>query len=309
MLKHKIEWTQTTAVITGSGSGIGRAIAIAMAKKGVMVHLVDIRQERIAQMLDELSLYKNICGHTIDVRAPEQLEQLATTLQGKVDIVINCAGILHQGEIATSTHQELHQVMDINLWGVINTIKAFLPQMRKQKQGGKQGGHIINIASIAGLIGAPEMTLYNASKFAILGLSESLAIELASDKIQVATICPGSVNTNLSKDGLFSSNSTVAQTLRTTIQNGVNPERVALDIIQVIESSSLFKLSCVEPHWQILWFCKRMFPSLYPKFASIFYHKVVDKGFFNFFLTVKTEMRKWLENNFLFSTARIYLRK
>ncbi len=290
MLKHKIKWAEKTAIITGSGSGIGRAIAIAMAKKGVMVHLVDIRQERILAMLDELSFYTNICGHTIDVTVPEQLEELATTLRGQVDILINCAGILHQGKIATTTNQELHQVIDVNLWGVIHSIKAFLPQMRNRKQ----GSHIINIASIAGLIGAPEMTLYNASKFAILGLSESLAIELASDKIQVAAVCPGSVNTNLSRDGLFSSDSTVAQTLRRTIHSGVDPDRVALDIIQVIESSSLFKLSCVELHWQILWLCKRMFPSLYPKFASIFYHKVVDKGLLNFFLMVKTEIRKWL---------------
>lgn len=290
MLKHKIKWAEKTAIITGSGSGIGRAIAIAMARKGAKVHLVDLRQERILAMLDELSFYTNICGHTIDVTVPEQLEELATTLRGQVDILINCAGILHQGKIATTTNQELHQVIDVNLWGVIHSIKAFLPQMRNRKQ----GSHIINIASIAGLIGAPEMTLYNASKFAILGLSESLAIELASDKIQVAAVCPGSVNTNLSRDGLFSSDSTVAQTLRRTIHSGVDPDRVALDIIQVIESSSLFKLSCVELHWQILWLCKRMFPSLYPKFASIFYHKVVDKGLLNFFLMVKTEIRKWL---------------
>ncbi|MEM7579360.1 MAG: SDR family NAD(P)-dependent oxidoreductase [Mastigocoleus sp.] len=290
MLKHKIQWDEKTAVITGSASGIGKAIAIALAKKGVTVHLVDIRQERIVAMLDELSCDNNICGHTVDVTVPEQLEQLATSLRGKVDILINCAGILHQGKLATTTSKELHQVMDVNLWGVINSIKAFLPQMSNSKQ----GGHIINIASIAGLIGAPEMSLYNASKCAILGLSESLAIELASEKIQVAAICPGSVNTNLSRDGLFSSNSTVAQTLHRIINTGVDPDRVALDIIQVIESSSLFKLSCVELHWQILWLCKRMFPSLYPKFASIFYHKIVDKGLLNFFLTVKTKIRKWL---------------
>ena len=277
MLKHKIKWSEKTAVITGSGSGIGKAIAIAMAKKGVIVHLVDFRQERIVAMLDELSFYSNICGHTIDVTVPEQLEQLAKNLT-EVDVLINCAGVLHQGKIVAASNRELHQVIDVNLWGVINSIKAFLPQMSNRKQ----GSHIINIASIAGLIGAPEMSLYNASKCAIVGLSESLAIELASDKIRVAAICPGSVNTNLSRDGLFSSDSTVAKTLRRTIHNGVDPERVALDIIQVIEGSSLFKLSCVELHWQMLWWCKRMFPSLYPKFASIFYHNVIDRGLLNF---------------------------
>ena len=168
--------------------------------------------------------------------------------------------------------------MDVNLWGVINSIKAFLPQMSDRKQ----GSHIINIASIAGLISAPEMSLYNASKCAIVGLSESLAIELAPNKIQVATICPGSVNTNLGRDGLFSSDSIVAQTLHKTIHKGVDPERVALDVIRVIESTSLFKLSHVEFHWQILWWCKRIFPSLYPKFASIFYHNVVHRGLINF---------------------------
>ena len=278
MLKHKIKWSEKTAVITGGGSGIGKAIAIAMVKKGVTVHLVDFRQERITAMLDELSFYTNICGHTIDVTVPEQIKQLAKNLRGQVDILINCAGVLHQGKIATATDRELRQVMDVNLWGVIHSIKAFLPQMSNRKQ----ESHIINIASIAGLISAPEMSLYNASKCAIVGLSESLAIELAPNKIQVATICPGSVNTNLGRDGLFSSDSTVAQTLRKTIHKGVDPERVALDVIRVIESDSLFKLSHVEFHWQILWWCKRIFPSLYPKFASIFYHNIVDRGLIDF---------------------------
>ncbi|MEM8809369.1 MAG: SDR family oxidoreductase [Cyanobacteria bacterium P01_G01_bin.38] len=295
MLKHKIKWTEKTAVITGSGSGIGKAIAIAMAQKGVTVHLVDLRQERIVAILDELSsdpnvCAHNICGHTVDVTIPEQLEQLAATLPGQVDILINCAGILHQGKIATTANKELHQVLDVNLWGAIYSIKAFLPQMRNREQ----EGHIINIASIAGLIGAPEMALYNASKSAILGLTESLAIELASDKIHVAAVCPGSVNTNLSQDGLFSSDSTVAQTLRRTIRSGASPDRVAQDIIQVIARSSLFKLSCVELHWQLLWLCKRTFPASYPKFASIVYHKLVDKGFPSFSLPLKTKTRKCL---------------
>ena len=288
MLKRKINWAEKTAVITGGGSGIGRAMAIAIAKKGARVHLVDLRQERIEAMLDELSFDTNISGHVIDVTVPEQLEHLAKTLRGQVDILINCAGILHQGKIATTTNQELHQTIDVNLWGVINSIKAFLPQMSDRKQ----ESHIINIASIAGLISSPEMSIYNASKYAILGLSESLAIELAADNIRVAAICPGSVNTNLSRDGLFSSNSTVAQTLHEIIDNGVEPERIALDIIKAIESSSSFKLSCVELHWQILWLFKRIFPSLYPKFASIIYHQIVDRGLLNFLPIVKTEIRK-----------------
>lgn len=293
MLKHKINWAQKTAVITGSGSGIGKAVAIAFAKKGATVHLVDLRQARIAEVLDELSAevsHRNIHGHTINVIKPEQLTQLATTVQGKVDILINCAGVLHQGKIATTANQQLHQVLDVNLWGAIYAIKAFLPQMRNRKN----GSHIVNIASIAGLIGAPEMAIYNASKSAILGLTESLSIELAADNIHVAAICPGSVKTNLGSDGVFSSDSTVAQTLSSAIHRGVRPERVARDIIRAIEQSSVFKLSCVELHWQFLWLCKRLFPSLYPKFASVIYHKVLDQSLLDSCLTLKTKIRKWV---------------
>ena len=270
MLKRKVKWVKKTAVITGAGSGIGRATAIALAEKGATVHLVDRDGERITALVNELSL-DNVCGHTLDVTVPEQMEQLAKTLQG-VDILINCAGILHQGAIASSTLKECHKIIDVNLWGVIHSIKAFLPYMSQQKQ----GGNIVNIASIAGLIGAPEMALYNTSKFALLGLSESLAIELAPAKIKVTAICPGSVNTSLSTDGLFASNSTVAQTLRKSIQNGVDAHCVALDIIRAIRNSSSFELSRVEPHWQLLWLCKRTFPFLYPKLASIVYHNFID---------------------------------
>ena len=97
MLKPKINWADKTAVITGSGSGIGRAVAIALIKKGAIVHLVDYHQARITALQDELAVYPNIFGHTIDVTQPTQLEQLAATLPSKVDILINCAGILHQG--------------------------------------------------------------------------------------------------------------------------------------------------------------------------------------------------------------------
>lgn len=293
MLKHNMRWAEKTAVVTGSGSGIGRAVAIALAKRGTTVHLVDLRQGRISTVIDKLSSQSSetkLYGHTIDVTSPAQLEQLATTLRGQVDILINCAGILHQGKIATTSNQELHQVLDVNLRGVIYSIKAFLPQLRNRKQ----GGHIINIASIAGLIGAPEMAVYNASKFAILGLTESLAIELAADNIHVAAICPGSVKTNLGRDGVFSSSSTVANTLRQTIQNGANPDRVAVDIIQALERSSAFKLSCVEWHWQLLWWCKRTFPTLYPKLASFVYHKILNRGCLDFLLMPTTTLGKWL---------------
>ena len=295
MLKDKIKWAEKTVVITGGGSGIGKAVAIAVAKKGARVHLLDLRQERITAVIDELSsvvdVYgHNICGHTVDVTSPVQLEQVATTIQERVDILINCAGVLHQGKIATTPDKELHQVLDVNLWGAIYSIKAFLPQMRNRKQGSR----IINIASIAGLIGAPEISLYNASKFAILGLTESLSIELAPENIHVAAVCPGSVSTNLCRDGLFSSESTAAQLLRRSVRSGVGPDRVAQDIIQAIESSSLFKLSCVELHWQVLWLCKRLFPALYPKLASFVYHNVLDRGLLDFPLVLKTRMRQWL---------------
>lgn len=295
MLKSQLKWTDKTVVITGGGSGIGRAAAIALTQKGATVHIVDLRQDRITALLSELSSYPNIFGHVVDVTIPAQLEQLAlqqsaSTLPRQVDILINCAGILHQGKLATTTHQEFRQVMDVNLWGVINSIKAFLPQLRNQRQ----GSHIINIASIAGLIGAPEMAAYNASKFAILGLTESLAIELASDNIRVAAVCPGSIKTNLGQDGLFSSDSTVAQTLRKTIHSGAAPERVALDILQVIERSRVFKLSCVESHWRFLWLCKRLFPALYPKLSSIIYHQCIEKGWFDFLLMTKVKVRQYL---------------
>ncbi|MEM6452533.1 MAG: SDR family oxidoreductase [Cyanobacteria bacterium P01_D01_bin.105] len=288
MLNHQIQWADKTVVITGSGSGIGRAVAIALVKKGATVHLVDYHQARITALLDELAAYPNapypnVFGHTIDVTFRTQLEQLAAKLPKKIDILINCAGILHQGKLMATTHQDFRQVMDVNLWGVIHTVKAFLPQLRNRPQ----GSHIINIASIAGLIGAPEMAAYNASKFAILGLTESLAIELAADNIHVAAVCPGSIKTNLGQDGLFSSESTVAHTLRKTIHNGAKPEQVASDIIQTIERSSPFKLSCVELHWQFLWLCKRLFPALYPKFASFVYHRVIEKGFLDSLLMPK----------------------
>ncbi|MEL6900864.1 MAG: SDR family oxidoreductase [Cyanobacteria bacterium J06606_4] len=306
MPKYDIDWSEKTAVITGGGSGIGRATAIALSQKGTTVHAVDLHPARLAALIDELpDNTTNVYVHTVDVTSPEQLGQLASDIQGNVDILINCAGILHQGKLATTPNKDLHQVLDVNLWGAIYSIKAFLPKLRAcqakihqtesdQKRKHHQGSHIINIASIAGLLSSPEMALYNTSKAALLGLTESLSIELVADNIQVSAVCPGAIKTNLGRDGRFSSDSTVSRVVNNSIRNGASPDLVAQDIIQVIERSSLFKLSRVEWFWQVLWFCKRLFPALYPKLASVVYHRVIAKGLANCLLMPTPKTKQWL---------------
>ena len=306
MPKHIINWSEKTAVITGGGSGIGKATAIALAKKGATVHVVDLHPARLAALTDELpSDVTNVYVHTVDVTSPEQLGQLANDIQGNIDILINCAGILHQGKLATTPNRDLHQVLNVNLWGAIYSIKAFLPKLRArqikgcQTESGQrrkhcQGSHIINIASIAGLISSPEMALYNTSKAALLGLTESLSVELAADNIQVSAVCPGSIKTNLGRDGRFSSDSTVSRVVHNSIRNGASPTLVAQDIIQVIERSSLFKLSRVEWFWQVLWLCKRLFPALYPRLSSFIYYRVIAKGLANCLLMPTQQTRQWL---------------
>ncbi|MGB3784006.1 MAG: 3-ketoacyl-ACP reductase [Priestia megaterium] len=194
------------ALITGAGKGIGRSTAIELAKEGVNIGLIARTEADLKAVASELEAFDvQVAYATADVSSMEEVnaavEHLHTKL-GATDILINNAGIGKFGSFLELDPDEWKQIIDVNLMGVYYVTRAILPQLIE-----KNGGDIINISSTAGQKGAPVTSAYSASKFGVLGLTESLALEVRKHNIRVTALTPSTVATELAyKENLTDGN-------------------------------------------------------------------------------------------------------
>jgi NAD(P)-dependent dehydrogenase (short-subunit alcohol dehydrogenase family) len=189
-------------VITGAGGGIGQACALAVAQQGAQVVLVDLNAEALALAVDavtDISEADHVLGLQLSVCDPDAMATMAdqtVTRFGKIDALIACAGILRTGgslkTVAETTLEEWNRVLNVNLTGTFLSNRAVLPKMMGQRQ-----GDIINLSSVSGKQGRAFDGAYCASKFGIIGLSESIAEEVAAYGIRVQTLLPDAVDTPL----------------------------------------------------------------------------------------------------------------
>lgn len=190
--------TDKVAVVTGGASGIGRGIAEHLLSEGMTVVITDIDDQTLASTATELGCD----GIRADVTRPEDLKALADEViarHGTVHVLVNNAGVGSMGRITDLSLADWRWMIDVNLFGVIHGINAFLPLIKNNPD----GGHIINTSSMSGLIAMPGMGSYTASKFGVVGLTEVLAAEFAEDggMIGATVLCPGPVKSNI-KDSL-----------------------------------------------------------------------------------------------------------
>ena len=182
--------------LTGAASGIGRAFAIALAKEGMNLFISDIDVENLEMVKKEIEEMgaKVIIGKC-DVSKYEDFEDIAKEFYSKlgdVDLLINNAGIAIGGPIEQLELEDWKAVLDVNLWSIIHSIKVFLPRMLEKKS-----GHIVNVASGAGVLGSSEPLPYITSKFAVVGISEALYGQLYNRGIRVSVIVPSYIKTNI----------------------------------------------------------------------------------------------------------------
>lgn len=187
-----------TAVITGAGSGMGRYLAILLAKDGADVVVCDVNEDTLNKTLEMLKQYNvSVSSHVLDVAIKEDIEALPGKVieqHGKVDLVFNNAGVATGGHFQDMDEKYWDWVMGVNFHGVVNSTRAFIPHMIDRPEAA-----IVNTSSIFGMVAVPGQSAYHATKFAVRGFTESLALEMAdtNPNLQIHCVHPGHIGTNI----------------------------------------------------------------------------------------------------------------
>jgi 3-oxoacyl-[acyl-carrier protein] reductase len=214
-----------TALVTGSGRGIGKETAILLAKRGVNVVVCSRTQSEIDDAVEAIKkIHARVLGIKCDVSISLQVDSLvkrAVEKFGGVDILVNNAGIFTVKKLVDTPEKEWDEILDVNLKGAFLFCKGILPYMLA-----KNSGVIINVSSGAGKVGFDSLSAYCASKFGMMGLTESLAWEVAGHHIRVMAICPGEVATRMQK--------TDPEYYRENRDRMLKPEQVAAKILDMI---------------------------------------------------------------------------
>ncbi|MEV0997425.1 SDR family oxidoreductase [Nonomuraea sp. NPDC050202] len=222
-------------VVTGAGSGIGRATARAFAAHGAEVVCADIDIDAAKRVADGIARDLRITayGVQVDVANAAAMEDFARNIiteYGVPDIVVNNAGIAVAGAFLDHTLDDWRRTIDVNLWGVVHGCRLFGAAMAERGQ----GGHIVNVASLAAFAPSQVLPAYSTSKAAVKMLSDCLRAELAGHGIGVSTICPGFVSTGIASHATYTKESLRAQAVRGLARRGYPPERVAAHILRAV---------------------------------------------------------------------------
>jgi len=259
------------AVVTGAGSGIGRALAVQLAEAGARVALSDISQTGLDETLAALPTGKTVAGgagptakgYLLDVSKANAVLAHAEDVKhdfGAAHFVFNNAGATLVGTVAHTSIEEFEWLLGINLWGVLYGTKAFLPMMLAQRE-----GCIVNMSSVFGLVGYPTQSAYNMSKFAVRGLTECLWSELEGTGVRAVCVHPGGIRTNIERAGrrVEAAGPEEEGFSRTAAELLVTPpEECAADIIKGVRSGAR-RIITGNKSTTLFWLA-RLLPSSYP---------------------------------------------
>lgn len=223
------------AVVTGAASGIGRATALALAAKGCALAIADVDELGLAQSARMIAaLGRPVSQHIVDVSDKQRMQAFVDevlTEHGRVHIVVNNAGVTVISKFEHHSIEDFERIVAVNLWGVVYGCKYFLPHLQAEGW-----GSLVNVSSMFGFTGVPKQSSYCATKFAVRGFSESLAIELANENIDVLTVHPGGIATNIVRNAVgHRGGKAHAAMVRWFDRRGMAPEIAGAKIVRAIE--------------------------------------------------------------------------
>jgi NAD(P)-dependent dehydrogenase (short-subunit alcohol dehydrogenase family) len=245
------------ALVTGAGSGIGEATVHELALRGARVSLVDIDAKGATRVAADVRAGGgDAASYVVDVASAEQVDELAARAvkeRGPVDLLVNNAGVAVVAPFTKTRGEDWEWMSGVNMWGPLRLTRALLPDMIARGR-----GHVVVVASLAGLIGAPGMVAYSTTKFAMVGFAEALRLELAGTGVGVTAICPGYVHTNLHKATRYDNPGFKAFLDAPPSWYGMTSERVAIELADaVLHDRGLVVLG---PE-KVGWWLKRFAPS------------------------------------------------
>jgi short-subunit dehydrogenase len=265
------------AVITGAGSGLGRALALQLNQAGAHLALCDVNMDGIQETRSLLSNPSLQCSlHIVDVSSREQMQSFAgdaMAQHGQIDLLINNAGIsLSPKFFDDISEKEFEKVIAVNMWGVYHGIRAFLPLLRQRPEAG-----IVNMSSLAGLVGLPTYSAYAMSKFAVRALSESLQSELSRTNISVLAVFPGGVKTNLIKNAPdLKENERETAHSNFTKSALLMPEAAAQKILRAVQKKK--KRLIIGADAKIFFGIRTLFPNRFPEIFRTLFEQTMFKG-------------------------------
>lgn len=227
------------AVVTGAASGIGRATAELLARRGCRLAICDVNEEGLEETRRRIEQGGGtVTSHGVDVadkRAMAAFAHEVSERHGGAQILVNNAGVSVTVPFADMSLEDFEWIVGINFWGVVYGCKLFLPQLLEAGE-----GHIVNVSSVFGIIGLPTQSAYASTKFAVRGLSESLRAELASRNVGVTSVHPGAIKTNIVRDSRVNpeGEDLKAQTTEWFERNGMDPAAAAQVIVRSIERNA-----------------------------------------------------------------------
>jgi hypothetical protein len=254
------------AVITGAGSGIGRALALQLNAEGCELYLSDVNEDTLAETVSILKR-PEVVAHSrmLDVSDKHAMHSWAKAIdteRGHVDIVVNNAGVAYGSTVAESDYEHVEWLININLWGVIYGTMAFLPLLQKSSQ-----GHLVNVSSVFGIIAVPTQSAYNAAKFGVRGYTESLRHEMAGSNVHVCCVHPGGIRTNIARDSR-GGDPAISKDERGELLEQLAPttaESAAAQIVNAIEKKK--KRLLIGRDAKLISLISRLFPVNYLRFV------------------------------------------
>ncbi len=257
-----------TAVITGAASGFGRALALAIAARGGHLFLSDVNEKGLAETerLARAKGAREVRTMACDVTKISEVEALSAAWDGPIDLVVNNAGVSSGGLVGELSMEDWRWTIEVDLFGVIHGCHVFVPRLKKQGF-----GHVLNVASAAGLMCLPRMGAYNVAKAGVIAISETLAGELGGTGVGVTVLCPSFFQTEIINSGRFTDDHT-RKMAHKFMEKARPVDEIVAAALASIESDELYAIPMADARW--LWRLKRALPASFRKIIAQGAHKL-----------------------------------